>query len=219
MQPENDHALNHDHAQACCRGKLTPLLGDVRRARGSTTDRVDRKQEPQHPQYPLERLCTHRSESSQMSFALRAQQLLLERNDVDLVASHRGLTIRAETEEVINSTLEVLKDFYRAKMTVGPPAIRYHNGLTLEEPWMGLRIRCAAEHLETIQADLVSRDARSIACERGSALALIQVCAPLAHLIGYGSILEQMTSGSAKHVMWLDHYAPVDNGCPGGSAA
>jgi hypothetical protein len=219
MQPENDHALNHDHAQACCRGKLTPLLGDVRRARGSTTDRVDRKQEPQHPQYPLERLCTHRSESSQMSFALRAQQLLLERNDVDLVASHRGLTIRAETEEVINSTLEVLKDFYRAKMTVGPPAIRYHNGLTLEEPWMGLRIRCAAEHLETIQADLVSRDARSIACERGSALALIQVCAPLAHLIGYGSILEQMTSGSAKHVMWLDHYAPVGNGFPGGSTA
>jgi hypothetical protein len=218
MQPENDHALNHDHAQACCRGKLTPLLGDVRRARGSTTDRVDRKQEPQHPQYPLERLCTHRSESSQMSFALRAQQLLLERNDVDLVASHRGLTIRAETEEVINSTLEVLKDFYRAKMTVGPPAIRYHNGLTLEEPWMGLRIRCAAEHLETIQADLVSRDARSIACERGSALALIQVCAPLAHLIGYGSILERMTSGSAKHVMWLDHYAPVDNRRPGGSA-
>jgi hypothetical protein len=219
MHPDNDHALNHDHAQASSQGNLTPLLGGVRRTRCSTTDRVDRKQQPKHPQYPLERLCTHRSESSQMRFALRAQQLLLERNDVDLVASHRGLTIRAETEEVISASLEVLNDFYRSKMTVGPPTIRYHNGLTLEQPWMGLRIRCAAEHLETIQADLISRDARSVACERGSAIAVIQVCAPLAHLIGYGSILEQMTSGSAKHVMWLDHYAPVDNRCPDGSAA
>jgi translation elongation factor EF-G len=83
---------------------------------------------------------------------------------------------------------------------------------------MGLRIRCAAEHLETIKADLINRDARSIACECGSAIAPIQVCAPLVHLIGYGSILEQMTSGSAKHVMWLDHYAPVDHRCPGRSA-
>jgi hypothetical protein len=219
MHSQHDHALNHDRAQACCGGNLTPLLRGVRRARGSTTDGVDRKQEPKHPQYPLERLCIHRSESSQMTFALRAQQLLLERNDVDLVASHRGLTIRAATEEVISAALEVLNDFYGSKMTVGPPTIRYYNGLTLEQPWMGLRIRCAAEHLETIQADLLRRDARTIACERGSAIALIQVCAPLAHLIGYGSVLEQMTSGSAKHVMWLDHYAPVDNGCPGGSTA
>jgi len=154
-----------------------------------------------------------------MRFALRAQQLLLERNDVDLVASHRGLTIRAETEEVIGAALEVLNDFYRSEMTVGPPTIRYHNGLTLEQPWMGLRIRCAAEHLETIRADLINRGARSIACERGPAIALIQVCAPLLRLIGYGSILEQMTSGSAKKVMWLDHYAPVDHRGPGGSAA
>jgi hypothetical protein len=128
MRPENDHALN-DHAQACCPGNVTPLRSGVCRARGSTTDRVNRKQEPKHPQYPLERLCTHRSESSPMRLALRAQQLLLERNDVDLVASHRGLTIRAETEEVISAT------------------------------------------------------------------------------------------GSAKDVMWLDHYAPVDNLFPGGSAA
>lgn len=219
MRPENDHAFDDDRAQACCQGNVTPLLGGVRRARGSTMDRVDRKQDSKHPHYPLERLCTHRSESSQMRFALHAQQLLPERTDVDLVASHRGLTIRAETEEVISATLEVLNDFYRSRMTVGPPTIRYHNGLTLEQPWMGLRIRCAAEHLETINADLISRGARSIACDRGSAIALIQVCAPLAQLIGYGSALKKMTSGSAMHVMWLDHYAPVENLFPGGSAA
>ena len=26
MRPENDHALNHDRARACCEGNVTPLL-------------------------------------------------------------------------------------------------------------------------------------------------------------------------------------------------
>ena len=133
MHPENDYAFKDDHAQACCQSNVTSLLDGVRRARRSTTNGVDRKQEPKHPQCPLEQLCTHRSESSQMRLALCAQQLLLERNGVDVVASHRGLTIRAETEEVISATLEVLNDFYRSKMDMADSlSQRRHPGAAMD---------------------------------------------------------------------------------------
>jgi hypothetical protein len=172
-----------------------------------------------HPEYPLERVCTHRYEPFQLTFARHAQQLFDERDDVELVASHQGLTVRAETEDAIDTTLEVLNDFYGSQISIGPPTIRYHNGVTLEQPWMGMRIRCEAEHLEAIKIDLIVRDAMIVSCETHLGKCVIQACAPLAYLIGYRPALEKLTSGSAQCVMWLSHYAPVENLPPGGDAA
>lgn len=172
-----------------------------------------------HPEYPLERLCTHLDEPFQLAFARRAQQLFEDRDDVGLVASHQGLAIRGETEEAIDAAVEVLKDFYGAHLRLGPPTIRYHDGVTLEQPWMGLRVRCQAKDLEPVKLDLISRGATIESCEPDLGQYAIQGCGPLARLIGYRSALEKRTSGSAHSVMWLSHYAPVATLPPEGDAA
>ena len=41
------------------------------------------------------------------------------------------------------------------------------------------------------------------------AVAVIQAAAPLAQLIGYASILANLTSGTAREVTWLSHYAAL----------
>jgi elongation factor G-like protein len=176
-------------------------------------------QSAKHPEYPLERLCTHRFEPFQLTFARHAQQLFDGRHDVELVASHRGLTIRAETEDAIDAALSVLHDFYGPQIRVEPPTVRYHDGVTLEQPWMGLRIRCAPEHLESVRNDLIVRDATLVSCERQHDSCAVQARAPLVHLLGYRSALEKLTSGSAEYAMWLSHYAPVENLPPEGDAA
>jgi hypothetical protein len=182
-------------------------------------ERVRYEHSQKHPEYPLERLCTHVYEPFQLAFAQRARQLFEDRDDVGLVASHQGLTIRAETEEAIDAAVEVLSDFYGAQIRTGPPTIRYHDGVSLEQPWMGLRVRCQAEHLEPVRMDLVVRNATIVSCEPHVGGYAIQACGPLAHLIGYGSTLEKLTSGSAQSVMWLSHYAPVERLPPDGDAA
>jgi hypothetical protein len=177
------------------------------------------EQSAKHPEYPIERLCTHVYEPFQLTFGRHARQLFDERYDVELVASHQGLTIRAETEDAIGATLEVLTRFYGPQVRVGPPTIRYHDGVTLEEPWMGMRIRCGAEYLEAVRTDLIVRDATIASCEIHLGQCVIHARAPLAYLIGYGAALDKITSGSAQCVMWLSHYAPVESSSPDGDAA
>jgi hypothetical protein len=181
--------------------------------------RVRHEQSAKHPEYPLERLCTHLHEPFQLAFARDAQQLFEDRDDVALAASHQGLTIRAETEGAIDAAVAVLSDVYGPQIRIGPPTIRYHDGVSLEQPWMGLRVRCKAEHLEPVRMDLTVRKAIIVSCEHHLGQYAIQARAPLAHLLGYRSTLEKLTSGSAQHVMWLSHYAPVETSPPDGEAA
>jgi hypothetical protein len=187
--------------------------------RAAAPGSVRHEQSAQHPEYPIERLCTHVYEPFQLTFARHAQHLLEERDDVELVPSHHGLTIRGETEDAIEAALEVLNDFYGPQIRIGPPTLCYHNGVTLEQPWMGLRIRCEAEHLEAVKMDLIVRDATIVSCETHLDRCAIQACAPLAYLIGYRSALEKLTHSSAQYVMWLSHYAPVENPPSDGDAA
>jgi hypothetical protein len=184
-----------------------------------TRECVCHEESGKHPEYPLERLCTHLGEPFQLAFARRAQQLFEDRDDVGLVASHQGLTIRGETEEAIDAAVEVLNDFYGAHLRTGPPTIRYHDGVTLEQPWMCLRVRCQAKDLEAVKMDLIGRDATIVSCEPDLGQYAIQGCGPLACLIGYRSTLEKLTSASAHCVMWLSHYAPVATLPPEGDAA
>ena len=183
-----------------------------------------------HPEYPLERACTHLHEPFQLTFAQRAQGLFHELEDVELVASGRGLTIRAETEEAIESALEVLNDFFGPQISVTPPTIRYHKGSMLEQPWMGLRVSCGSDRLDAVKADLFVRGATIVSIEIHSGVSTIQACAPLADLIGYASDLEKIAGGSGQLCMWLSHYSPVEGSpveeikhegilaAPGGSA-
>lgn len=190
------------------RGPLTP-----------TTERVNHDLRASHPEYPIERTCKHLHETFQLTFARGAEALLRERDDLELLVSHRGLTIRGETEDAIEEAVEVLVGTYGAALSVSPPTIRYHTGETLEQPWMGLRVRCAPEHRDRVKADLLVRSASVVKSEIDGGVHVLEARAPLAVLIGYGTALEKLTAGSATHAMWLSHYAPVDESPPGGDAA
>ena len=172
-----------------------------------------------HPEFPLERLCWHLFEQFQLTFARSAQQHFLMREDVEVAASHQGLAIRAETEDAIDAALVILKDLYGPNLRIGPPTIRYHQGRSLEQPWMGLSIRCTPEHLDPVNADLIDRQSTIVCCDIEPAQCLIQARAPLATLLGYRSDLEKLTAGSARHAMWLSHYEPIETPPPDGQAA
>src|SRR5690349_3623415 len=104
------------------------------------------------------------------------------RKDVEAAASHQGLAIRSETEDAIDAAIVILKDLYGPNLRIGPPTIRYHQGSTLEQPWMGLSVRCAPRHLAAVNADLIEREGTIVACSIEAAQCLIQARAPLATL-------------------------------------
>ena len=172
-----------------------------------------------HPEFPLERLCSHKHEAFQLTFARNAQQHFLMREDVEVVASHYGLMIRGETEDAIDAATIVLRDLYGPSLRIGAPMVRYHDGTSFEQPWMGLSVKCAPEHYAAVKADLIAREASIVSSAAESAQCLIQARAPLAELLGYREDLDKLTAGSARHSMWLSHYAPVENPPPDGQAA
>lgn len=172
-----------------------------------------------HPEFPLEQLCSHKHEAFQLTFARNAQQHFLMREDVEVVASHYGLMIRGETEDAIDAAITVLRDLYGPSLRIGAPMVRYHDGASFEQPWMGLSVKCEPEHFAAVKTDLMARGASIVGATAEAAQYLIQARAPLAELLGYRSDLETLTAGSAKHSMWLSHYAPVENPPPDGQAA
>src|SRR5690606_32278128 len=89
-------------------------------------ERVNHDLRASHPEYPIERVCKHLHEPFQLAFARNAEELLRDRDDLELLASRRGLTIRGETEDAIEEAVTVLVDAYGAALAVSPPTIRYH---------------------------------------------------------------------------------------------
>jgi hypothetical protein len=219
MRREDERGAFHPRTDETRTSNVVALPPECLRDELPVPERVVHQQSSRFPEYPLERLCAHRSEPFQLSFARQAQELLRERDDVELLASHRGLTVRGETEEPIAAAVEVLRDYYGSQLEIGPPTIRYHNGVTLEQPWMGLTVRCPVDYLDRVKTDLIARSATIGVCETYAGRCLLQGCAPLAYLVGYRSALEKLTSGAGRHAMWLSHYAPVDCWPPGGDAA
>jgi len=196
---------------------VTPL--NRRAGQSPTPAKLLHVKRASHPEFPLERLCSHLYVPFQLTFARNAQQHFLVREDVEVVASHQGLAIRAETEDAIDAAIVILKDLYGPNLRIGPPTIRYHKGILLEQPWMGLSIRCTPEHLDAVNADLTDREATIVSCDIEPARCLVQARAPLAALLGYRSDLEKLTAGSARHAVWLSHYAPIESPPPDGQVA
>lgn len=194
-------------------------LNPKARRRLATRAKLLHMQRASHPEFPLERICSHSNESFQLTFAKNAQQHFLMREDVEVVASHQGLAIRAETEDAIDAALVILRDFYGPNLRIGALTIFYHMGVSLEQPWMGMSIQCTPAHLDAVRTDLIDRNARIVSCDVQPAQCLIQARAPLAELMGYRSDLEKLTANSARYAMWLSHYEPIESPPPGGQAA
>lgn len=160
--------------------------------------------------HPVQRICSHRAERFQLAFAQRALGLLPEWRECLFEASGEGIVVRGETESALDGAIGVLREVYGEQIAVGPLTIRYRRGEALEEPHMGLRVLCAAKDFPAVRDDLVSRGATILDAEVVQSVGVVRATAPLAKLLGYSRYLETLTAGSAREVMWLDHYAPCD---------
>lgn len=221
MRLENDPLSSVERSAGDARksGNVTHLQVSPQRMPSAVSEYMRPHERATHPEHPLEQLCVHCSEPFQLKFARHAQRLFDESADLELVASHHGLTIRGENEESIAAALRVLRNFYGRQIRTEPLRVRYHQGATLEQPWMVLRVRCPADRVEAVKADLTLRGATILSSVLHRDMGGIQACGPLACLLGYGSALAEMTAGAGQCVMRLSHYAPVGRVPPDGDAA
>jgi regulator of nucleoside diphosphate kinase len=183
---------------------------EAQRTRGTIDSHGVHRAGEMHAELPIEQLCTHVYEPFQLTFARHAEQLLPKEGDVEAEATHRGLVLRGETEAALEQAVELLRGNFANQIRVGPAVVRYHDGLIREEPYMGLRVRCSPEHFEAIMGNLIARGALIVASKIEPACGEIRATAPLARLIGYRRSLARLTTGTAREVMWLSHYAPAD---------
>jgi|ADGO01.1.fsa_nt_gi predicted membrane GTPase involved in stress response len=172
-----------------------------------------------YSRFPLECECSFSIDRFNLSFARKAMEVLRPGKEVAFEPSRRGLTMLAETELALERPISVLRDVYGNNVRVSPPRVRYHQGAQLEEPHMGLRIRCEPRHFETLRADLLGRNATLIDAEQNHLYSVLRATAPLAELVGYPAHVREVTDGKSQLVMWLSHYEPVKSPPPGGNAA
>lgn len=173
-----------------------------------------------YPRFPIQCECSYRQERFNLQFARKAMELLRPNHELALEPSRRGLTLLAETELALERPIAVLRDVYGSEIRIGPPTVRYHQGSQqLEEPYMGVRIRCEPAHFNMLRADLLKRGAKLTDAEVTHLCGVLRATAPLVTLVGYPAYLREATQGKAQLVMWLSHYEPVDDTPPGGTAA
>ena len=162
-----------------------------------------------HPEFPLERICTHRCEPVQLTFARNAMQRLPQHDDSCVEASHQGLVLRGETESALERDIELLREYYGNQIQITPAKVRYHKLPQLEEPHMGVRVRCASQHFQAMKAHLLARGAISLDEEVDAHFGTLRLTAPLANLLGFERWLRELAGSGAHAVMWLSHYAPA----------
>jgi hypothetical protein len=159
-------------------------------------------------EHPLERTCRHRSEHRQLAFAERVLGFLPQQRDCLFEASPEGIVIRGATESALEGPTELLREVYGEQIAIGPLKIRYRKGAELEEPHMGVRVLCAAKDFAAVRGDLLARGAKILDEEVAQSIGVVRATAPLAKLLGYARDLVGLTAGTAREVMWLDHYEP-----------
>jgi hypothetical protein len=161
--------------------------------------------------YTIERICSHRSQRFQLVFALRAIELLPVGLDFAMAASQEGLIVRGETESSLDRPVELLKAIYGEQLRVGTLAIRYRRrGDVIEEPYMGVRVLCAAEYYDAVRDDLVARGGALADAEVTARIAVVRATVSLVRLLGYSQHVHGLTAGSAREVIWFSHYAPIE---------
>jgi hypothetical protein len=162
-----------------------------------------------HPEYPLERVCVHLYEPFQLKFARHAEQILSVTCELEVEIGDHGLTLRGETESELELAATILRNFYGYQIRIGPLRVRYHRGEALEEPFMGVRVRCDIDWTAAVKADLIARRAVIVSSELVRGTAFVRALAPLARLIGFPTALRMIAGASARQLMWLSHYAPA----------
>jgi len=169
--------------------------------------------------YPIERQCSHLTETFQLRFARNALQMLPLSEETSFEPGPNGLRLLGETEMALDRPVQRLAEIYGDSIRIGPPTVRYRQGARTEEPYMGLRVQCIPGHYEAVRQDLRVLNAVLLDAEVNHCFAIVRARASLASLLGYQSRLAQLTGGSAQLVMWLSHYEMIEDPPPDGRAA
>jgi Elongation factor G C-terminus len=167
---------------------------------------------------PVEQLIRHEGMPFQFAFATEAKELVPEREDFLLKASHKGLHVMAKNEDSLVLPLEVLRQVYGASLHVDAPRVRLIEGVQLLEPIMHVRISLRMRFRELVKNALKRR--RVVPSEEyaRSTYCVLRYEAALADLLGLPAELGRLTGGGAKYWIVLSHYAVVTRD-PGGKAA
>jgi translation elongation factor EF-G len=171
-----------------------------------------------YSRFPIQCECSYSRERFNLAFARKAMEVVRPCKELAMEPSSRGLTLLAETEMALERPIAMLRDVYGDEVRISAPIVRYHEGARLEEPHMGLRIRCQPQHFKALHADLMRRGATVIDAEINRLCGVVRASAATHKLLGYPKHVRETTDGTAQLVMWLSHYEPVD-GPPGGFAA
>lgn len=173
-----------------------------------------------HREFAIECKCSHRRERFQLAFARKALEVLPRNEATRFEPGADGLTVLAETELALERPISRLREVYGEELRIEPPTVRYQPGEQVQEPHMGLRVHSSPECFEALRRDLDLRAARILDAEVTERFAILRASAPLAALVGYPKRVNELTGGRGRLVMWLSHYAPVeDDPPPGGFAA
>jgi predicted membrane GTPase involved in stress response len=169
--------------------------------------------------YAIERCCSHRGHRLQLDFARHAMQLLPRQSSTAFEMETRGLVIMADTELALERPVRRLTDAYGDMVRIDPPAVRYRHGQRIEQPIMGLRVRCAPEFYEPVREDLRLRRAAIVDAEINRRFGIVRASVPLVALIGCPDRFDGLTAGRGQLVMWLSHYEEIEDPPPAGVAA
>ena len=171
-------------------------------------------------EFAIECRCSHRAQRFQLAFARQALEFLPRDEATHFEPTGEGLKVLAETELALERPIKRLREVYGDDVRIDPPTVRYQHGRReVQEPHMGLRVRCPPECFEALRRDLHLRAAQILDVEVTERFGILRASAPQSTLVGYPAFVSDVTGGRGKLVMWLSHYAPVDEPPPGGFAA
>jgi|SRR5581483_6389346 len=170
------------------------------------------------PDMPIEQLVRRTDTHFQLGFGAQARERLGESDEFALHPSRDGLLVLARNEESLVPPVDLLRELYRAKLDVQPPRVRLLAGVQVKEPIMHVRIALQARFLDAVARAMLGRGALPSEEYARGRHCVLRYEAPLAHLLGLGTELEEITAGTAKYWTALSHYGLVTRP-PGGDAA
>ena len=171
-----------------------------------------------YPDLPIEQLMRRKDTRFQLGFAAQAKQLVPQRDEYLLSASHEGLHLLARSEDGLAAPVELLREVYGPDLDVQPPRVRLIEGVQVQEPIMHVRIGLKLGYADLAKRALEARGARLTEQYVRAAYCVLRFEAPLAQLLGLPGELARLTDGTARHWIVLSHYALVTRD-PGGRAA
>lgn len=172
-----------------------------------------------YSRFPVQCECSYSRERFNLAFARKAMEIVQPGKELAMEPSSRGLTLLAETEMALERPIATLREVYGEEVRIGAPTVRYHEGARIEEPHMGLRIRCDPQHFDALHGDLFHRKAHVVDAEINRLCGVVRASAPMSRLLGYPQHVREVTDGTAQLVMWLSHYEPLNDPPGGGHAA